>query len=163
MRMATLFIIIIIIILIFCCCDSFLNIFKFFTHHLKFFLKGKILFPNPNPNPNSLPPPHQSIYEHPLSAETARQALQLTATWSYLRNRGWTSKGILNSGKSLSYFIPNLTTMGWDSEGVTYPTLFESDCVLHVQVCKYGWFSYTRDQRFNIPSEGWNSLMVTQH
>ncbi len=52
-------------------------------------------------------------------------------------------KGIPNSGKPL-LGIPNLTRTGWDSRG-NYPTLFEPDRVMHLQV----WIS-----------EGRNSLMV---
>ena len=36
-----------------------------------------------------------------------------------------------------------------------YPTLFEPDCVIHVQV----WVSYTRDRRLKVPSEGRNYFM----
>ena len=38
--------------------------------------------------------------------------------------------------------------------GVTYPTLFEANCEVHVQL----WLSCTRDRRLNVPSEGRNSL-----
>ncbi len=39
--------------------------------------------------------------------------------------------------------------------GVTYPTLFEANCEVHVQL----WLSCTRDRRLNVPSEGRNSRL----
>ena len=37
-----------------------------------------------------------------------------------------------------------------------YPTLFELDCMIHVQV----WLFYTQDWQLMVPSNGRNSLMV---
>ena len=51
---------------------------------------------------------------------------------------------------------PNLTRTGLGQSGVTYPTIFKADYVLHVQA----WLFYTWDRWLNVPSEGRNSLMV---